>query len=113
MTLKFHSLSWVERLPAGRSTCSLRSAAQDVIDGDLAGAHLLGIEPDAHGGLDVAAQEDVPDARQRRELILELVLDVLHELALGPVAAQRDPHEGLVVRIELHDDRRVRCPWAA
>ena len=58
----------------------------DILDGQLSDLQLVRIDPDAQVALEKSAQEDFTHAADRLKLILQVVLHVLHQLALRHVA---------------------------
>ena len=86
-------------------------AVEDVLDGDLALGHLVGVEPDPEVGVDVAAQVDVAHAGHHGQVVLEVLADVAGELGQGDLGArfglEHQPDDGLVLGVDLLDDGRV------
>ncbi len=85
--------------------------AEHVLDGDLALGHLLRVEPHPQVRVDVAAERDVAHARHHRHLVAQVLVDVAADVRKGGGRAGRraqgEPDDGLVLGIDLLDDRRV------
>ena len=82
----------------------------DVRDGEAESLQPRRVEPDPDAPLPVAAQDDVADARDLLEPVLETVPDHVGQLLRGPVARKGQPHDRLILGVGLGDDGWVNFP---
>ncbi|OQA41945.1 MAG: hypothetical protein BWY49_00177 [Candidatus Omnitrophica bacterium ADurb.Bin314] len=102
------SFGFFRREPPCRKFRVLRSdGCEHVFSGQFQRLKFFVIQPYPHAGFRETPERYLPDVRDNRKLVLEMVFDILNHFPQRAVAREAEPDDRLVVGVHLGNDRRV------